>query len=176
MSFSIFARHMAVLIAALAINCLSQIGMIRATGGRMSIVKSLLSGYAFGLIGLALCWSSSVTADSGRRDLWAMLVVDAMLYTVASYCWFHYVNIGDASVRIRVLRELADAERPLSRQEILDRYSAATIIDSRLQRLVASGQLVESDGRYRLGKPRMIMVARFFDFLKFVVLGKWPVR
>jgi hypothetical protein len=164
------------LATALTINFFSQIGMVRATGGRMSIVKSLLSGYACGLIGLAVCWSLAAKAETDPSDFWALLVVDAALYTVASYCWFHYVNIGDASVRIRVLRELADAGRPLSRQEILDRYSAATIIDSRLERLVASGQLVESGGKYRLGKPRMILVARFFDFLKFVVLGKWPDR
>lgn len=176
MSFTAFIRHMAVLVAALMINILSQIGMVRAAGGRMSIVKSLLSGYACGLISLAVCWLGSATAETASRDLWAMLVVDAALYTVASYCWFHYVNIGEASVRIRVLREIADAGRPLSREEILDCYSAATIIDSRLERLVASGQLEESGGKYRLGRPRMILVAHFFDFLKFAVLGKWPVR
>lgn len=176
MSFTVFIRHLAVLVTALVINGLSQIGMVRATGGRMSVVKSLLAGYACGLIGLAVCWLSSVTAETDSGDFWPLLLVDAALYTVASYCWFHYVNIGDASVRIRVLREIAEAGRPLSRREILDRYSAATIIDTRLERLVASGQLVESGGRYRLGKPRMILVAQFFDFLKFVVLGKWPVR
>lgn len=176
MSFAVFVRHMAVLFAALTVNGLVQIGMVRATGGRMSIVKSLLSGYACGLICLAVWWLGSATSETPPSDVWAMLVVDAALYTAASYCWFHYVNIGEASVRIRVLREIADAGRPLSRQEILDRYSAATIIDSRLERLVTSGQLVESGGRYRLGKPRMILVAKVFDVLKFIVLGKWPDR
>lgn len=176
MSFAVFCHHMAVLVAALSINFLSQIGMVRATSGQMSIVNSLFCGYACGLISLAICWLGSATAETASSDLWAMLVVDAALYTVASYCWFHYVNIGEASVRIRVLREIADAARPLSRREILDHYSAATIIDSRLQRLVRSGQLVESAGRFRLGKPRMILVARVFDCLKFIVLGKWPDR
>lgn len=171
-----FVGRMAVLVAALAINGFFQIGMVRATGGRMSVVKSLLAGYACGLIVLPVWWLSLATSQTASSDFWAMLGVDAVIYTVASYCWFHYVNIGDASVRIRVLREIADAGRPLSRKEILDRYSAATIIDTRLERLVASEQLVESNGRYHLGKPRMILVAQVFDFLKFAVLGKWPVR
>ena len=176
MSAGVFLQHAVLIVAAMVINCVSQIGMVIMTGGRLSVVKSLLLGYAVGLIGLTAL-SLLVNSPSDKEgEFWALTVADVVLFTVASYCWFHYVNIGEASVRIRILREIAEAGCDLSREEVLSRYNAQTILESRLERLVQSGQLKECESRYFLGKPRLIHVARIFDFLKLIVLGKRPVR
>jgi hypothetical protein len=51
-------------------------------------------------------------------------------------------------------------------------YNETTLVETRLQRLTSSGDVVESDGRYFVGRYRLVVVARILFFAKQLILGK----
>ena len=46
-----------------------------------------------------------------------------MTYGVLSFGYFHFINLGETARRIRIIREIDAAGRPLTREVILDRYT-----------------------------------------------------
>ena len=78
----------------------------------------------------------------------------------------------ESARRIRLLVELqAAGERGLTLTQILAAYNARMIVDARLGRLLAGGQVVERDGRYFIGKPLMLYGAKALVLLKIAFLG-----
>ncbi|MBM3954305.1 MAG: hypothetical protein ACKO9B_05690 [Planctomycetota bacterium] len=134
-----------------------------------SIVRSLAGSFVLGCV--AFIMASVVCGSALPATERAATVAAAFLtYASASYVFFHLVHIPEASVRIRILQELA-ARGPLSEPEILQFYDAAKILDIRLGRLTRSGQLTYEDGRYYTGRRRMLYVAKLFRLAKRVMLG-----
>jgi len=80
--------------------------------------------------------------------------------------------MGETARRIRLLRELYGAADGLTKEEILKRYNAKEIVNLRVSRLLKSGQIVLSEGRYYIKNPLMAFISKLIYFLKFIVLGK----
>jgi hypothetical protein len=98
--------------------------------------------------------------------------LDIIAYTAFSYGYFHFININIVSLRMRILHEINDSPEGLSKEEILNRYSAEQIIEYRLKRLMGSNQLTEENGYYFLGKNRTFLTLFWlFEILKHVILG-----
>lgn len=153
---------------AFACNIVSNIALLR--GRRtMSIVWSLVWSFLVGCMAFVAC-AASWCHGREQADGAARLAAAFLTYACASYVFFHVVHIPEASVRIRVLQELA-AHGPLAEGELLRRYDARTILDLRLARLMRSGQLTHMDGRYFTGRRRMLYVARLFRLAKRIALG-----
>ena len=85
---------------------------------------------------------------------WVMAAVIASLIQ-GLLCFFYVLCIFgpyETSVRMRLIREIAaGGALGVSPQELSSRYNAKAIVDIRLQRLVGSGDIIEKDGRYRMG-------------------------
>jgi len=80
------------------------------------------------------------------------MAVNGLLSFVYVLCVF---GPYETSVRMRLVREIARAgANGISRQELLKRYSAQTIVDLRLRRLMGSGDIIEKDGLYRVGRKK----------------------
>jgi len=80
------------------------------------------------------------------------MAVNGLLCFVYVLCVF---GPYETSVRMRLVREIAQAgSNGISRQELLKRYSAQTIVDLRLRRLMGSGDIIEKDGLYRVGRKK----------------------
>lgn len=153
---------------ALACNIIVNIALLR--GRRtMSVVWSLACSFFVGCMAFVVC-AASWCHGREAADLAARLAAAFLTYACASYVFFHIVHIPQASVRIRVLQELA-AHGPLAESELLCRYDARTILDLRLSRLLGSGQLTYTNGRYFTGRRRMLYVARLFRLAKRIALG-----
>ncbi len=73
----------------------------------------------------------------------------AVVYSGLGYAYFHLFNLGETGRRIRILREI-HAAGALGREEIASIYGTEGLMDVRLDRLVATGQLAVRDGRYVL--------------------------
>jgi hypothetical protein len=131
----------------------------------LSVFKSLVVGFLGGAATLlSLEWSQP----------FSMLFLSFLTYTALSYIYSQAINVGEASIRIRILRELARAPQGLLIEEALREYSAATIIDYRVERLTKSGDIRFSNGRYYHQKAQMLWVAEVFKVLKLGILGrKW---
>lgn len=144
---------------ALAVNCAVQVLLCRRSG---ALLKSVYLGFAAGLSACAVL--SGFSADSFAA---------VITYGALGYCYFHFINLGETARRIRIVRELDEAgPAGLTREELLSRYNAAKMLDARFARLVNNSQVIEKEGRYYLGKPAVLYMAKTLLFMKKVLLGR----
>lgn len=134
----------------------------------LGLLKSIFFGCIFGLI---IIFAIVFIYLSDRVNL-SQIIYSIVNYGALSYCYFHFINLGETARRIRLLRELIDSKDGLSVQEILERYNAKEIIEKRLGRLIKSGQIIFRDGRYYIGKPIMLLIANIIISLKLIILGR----
>jgi hypothetical protein len=106
-------------------------------------------------------------------DRWGLAGVSLLTYLCLAYFYvFGFYNLGESARRVRLLVELHSAgANGMTRPEILAAYNARMIVAARLHRLLASGQVVQRDGRYFVGNPLMLTLAKTLVLLKVIYLG-----
>ncbi len=131
---------------------------------KLSVIRSLFIALFSGL-GFLVCF----TLITGCQ---VDLISHLPLYCGLWYGYFHFINIGEASIRLRILDILKKNEgRPVSREKIYSLYNAEEIIRLRLERMTLSGQINLINGRYYLGRRRLILVIGIFQLIQRVVMG-----
>jgi hypothetical protein len=172
MADHILFAHAAVVLLALLCTALAQLLSVRLCW--CGVVGSLFFGLAVGLVALiagAACISIQWN-DSLSNNL-ALGAANFVLFVCCWYFYFHFINIGEASLRIRLLREVAENPgRPL--EGVLAVYNVSEVVRIRIKRLVGDGQLVETASVYQPGAPRMVLVAKAFAVLRWLLLDKLP--
>lgn len=127
------------------------------------------------LAGLAVVavLSVSFARVGGAGDPLGLAAAWLLAYLSLAYFYvFGFYNLGESARRIRLLIELDQAgPRGLRLEEILAAYNARLIVEARLQRLLAGGQIVERGGRYLIGAPVGLWAARGLALAKLVLLG-----
>jgi len=165
-------QHAVLLGGALLVTGAVQILSVRLSRGSIGVVASLFLGFAAGaVVGIVgefclLVWGQGRVADN-----LCLGVSNAVLFVCCWYFYFHYVNIGEASLRIRILREVGALGGCVTEQ-LLAAYNSRVVVETRMERLVADGQLLFSQGRYHAGKRRMVLVAKAFAALRWLLLGR----
>jgi len=101
----------------------------------------------------------------------AFVLANAAIVACGSYIYFHFHNMGETARRIRILRELDAARRPMSFEEISSRYNAEEVIARRVQRLIDSAQVRLVDGRYMIAGRSILLMANAVNFAHQVVFG-----
>jgi len=96
----------------------------------------------------------------------------AVIFLCFCYVFFHFNNMGETARRIRLLRELTAAGRPLTFQELVALYGPAEIAERRLSRLVGAGQVGLVDGRYVLADQSVHLMARLVNIAHWLVFGR----
>ena len=159
-------------VISLGVNVMCQVCCCRYIRG-FSLLKSIFVGFALGILSLLFlefyCFKQLSLSLSGNV---CSILVSAVTYSALGYGYFHFVNLGETARRIRILRELYDSKEGLSMGEILERYNAKDIIEKRIYRLINSGQIIYKNGRYYIGSPVMLVIARIVVRMKLTVLGK----
>lgn len=156
----------------LAVTVAVQVALIRARRGA-GLLRSLFEGWGAGLLAVlgAEAWAAGALAlDAGDRL--PLAAVNIATHGLLWYCYFHFVNLGVTARRPRLLIELSEAPAGLTYAQVLERYDGRYQVEARLERLLGSGQIVLRDGRYRIGKPLLLLVARVMVLLKRLLLGK----
>jgi len=156
-------------IIALVINIISQVCIFRYVQ-RIGLLRSLFTAFGLGagcLLFIEL-WSSSETILSRPSNIF----IDIIIYSALSYCYFHFINLGETARRIRILRELYDSKEGLSMEGVIERYNAQMIIDVRLERLLKTNQIILRNGKYYIGNPIMLIIAKVITKLKIMILRK----
>lgn len=152
---------------AVAANVAGQILTYRLLGTSGRLFQSQLAGTLVGGLVLALLLNRGpvgvLPADAATAD--------ALLYAAFCYVYFHWNNMGETARRIRMLRELAAAPDGLGFQEMVRRYPAREILERRLERLSAAGQIAETDGRLVLTGKTVLLAARLVGLAKRVIFG-----
>jgi hypothetical protein len=131
-----------------------------------------LAGLAVLLV-LATALPAGTAGVMARADRLGLALAWCLAYLALVYWYiFGFYNLGESARRIRLLIELeAAGERGLSRVELLAAYNARMIVEARLGRMLTSGQVVERDGRYVIGRPLMLYGAKALVLLKLAFLG-----
>jgi len=57
-------------------------------------------------------------------------------------------------------------------KEILSRYNAKSVVEMRIRRLINSGQITYNNGRYYIGSPVLLLMAKIIITMKLIILGK----
>ena len=155
----------------LAAYCVSHVVTARIIRGR-SPYPALAIG---ALVGLAVTIAVTIVACSRDRvplvDTLPLVGLNTLAALAFAFGYFNFVNLTVASLRIRILEELAAAGGRLPRAALLDRYGTSSVADLRLARLVAGGHLVERNGRLHTGRLQFLLVARIFDGLRWLISG-----
>jgi hypothetical protein len=96
------------------------------------------------------------------------IVLQGLLCLVYVLCVF---GPYETSIRMRLVREIAAGGTDgVSFKELSSRYNDETIVNIRLQRLTGSGDVIESNGRYRIARSQNLFFV--FDIIP-GVLKKW---
>ena len=139
----------------------------------LTLLKSVMVGFVSGFLSVVgVEWYLGVVTPASVKVLLAHLTVSLLIYSALGYCYFHFINLGETARRIRILRELYEAQDGLSLEEILERYNAQSIVALRIQRLVHNGQIRAQQNRYVIGSPVMVFIAKSMTLLKRCILGK----
>lgn len=132
---------------------------------KSALLKSVVFGFFAG--GCCLFLLGLVIADRA-----GVIVENMIVYILFSYCYFHFINLGETSRRIRILRELTESDHGLSWAQLLARYNAQEIMERRLRRLIKNGQVIVTNDQFHIGRPFVLWMAYALMFLKRVLLGK----
>jgi hypothetical protein len=164
--------HVLIPIIGLIVNVAMQILVFRSMP-RLTLLKSIIVGFAFGSLSVIILeYALWALLLGSAPDVFSKGIVNLLSYTALGYCYFHFVNLGETARRIRILRELYERPEGLTPEEILARYNAKHIVDLRLRRLLHNHQVIEGDGKYYIGKPIMLFIAKSITLLKLLILGK----
>jgi len=152
-------------------NCVLQVIVFRLR--RNGLLRSIIIGFGAGgivTVTVTAC-GNRLSADSDTDNL-ARFLVNMLTFGALGYGYFHFINLGETARRIRILREIVEAGGWLDEAGLLRRYNAAEILHVRLARLLRSRQITARNGRYVLGSPTMVTMARMIGLLKRLLLRR----
>ena len=158
-------------VVGLAVYCVTHLILTRVLSGR-SPYPALVGGFGPGLLATLIVSGAALSKmQSGVADAIGYGLLNLTTYGALGWGYFHFVNLCIASLRIRVLEEIAEAGGTMGKQALLARYNTEGVIALRISRLTAGGHFVLRDGRYYSGKRNFLWVARFFELLRTFILG-----
>jgi hypothetical protein len=139
-------------VAALLGNVLSQI-LSLLLFKKLGVLNSAFLGFILGFV--IVCRAASLECF--------------VTYVALSYCYFHFINMGETARRVRILAELRDSKEGLSEKEILERYNSKEIVEKRITRLVKNRQVVIRDNKYYIAAPVMLFASKIMLAFKFIL-------
>jgi len=155
----------------LASYCLSHVLVSRKVRNR-GYYYPLLVGCVCGLAAtLAISAAALALMPETVPDCVALLGMNLVAYLALSFGYFNFINLNIASLRIRMVQELAESGGEMPVEALMGLYNTEEVVAVRIDRLVRGGHLAERQGRFYCGKRRFLLVGRIFDFLRLVILG-----
>jgi hypothetical protein len=88
------------------------------------------------------------------------------------FCYFHFVNLGETSIRIRILKEFAAAQKGLGLEQIRQNYGEAALVQSRITRLIDAGALTINGEDIAVSSIKLKMIYSIMNKLRKLVFGR----
>jgi hypothetical protein len=106
------------------------------------------------------------------RDELGTFMVCALTYAFLGFVFFNTLNANLSSLRVRLLKELLAREpNGMPAAELFERYGAGEILNTRIERLAAGGQIVQRGDRYYFHPKGVALIGKFFSALRQLLLG-----
>ena len=159
-------------IVATVVNVLAQIILFRLRRGTQyfrSIIQAFLLGAITLLIGEAFFVATSELISNW---LFLALAVNLPIYLGISYCYYNFVQLGQTSIRLRMYSEIVAHTSGVIVSEIEREYDERGFTEVRLRRLLESGDVIEREGHYFIGRTRLLHIANVILAAKHFLLRK----
>ena len=168
-----YAFVVAAPVAGQAVYCLAHVcacWTIPRRSPYTQLIVAFLPGLA-ATVGISLGAFALMHASWG--DMAALMLLNLLTYLALAFGYFNFVNVGIASLRIRIIEELSRSQNGIARDELLASYNTEHVVGLRIARLVAGQHLREKQGRfYRGSTRRFFILAWVYDLLRRGVLGR----
>ena len=159
-------------IVALAVMVVVQAAVLRLRRGEQ-FFGSVVVGFAAGLLAVLALQVVLLLIFPRNLDRWVLaLVANPAIYVMLAYCFYNFINLGHASIRIRIFKECDDRGGFITHEQLKAVYDDKLIQEARLQRLLESGDIIREGGRWKLVNSRFVPVAKIVFGLKKFVLGR----
>ncbi len=159
-------------IFALAVMVVVQAIVLRLQQG-YQFFGSVVAGFIVGLVTVLALQGVLLLVFPRNLDRWVLaLVANPAIYVMLAYCFYNFINLGHASIRIRIFKECDDRGGFITHEELRAVYDDKLIKETRLQRLLEGGDVVRESDRWKLVNPRLVPVAKIVFGLKRFVLGR----
>jgi hypothetical protein len=155
----------------LAAYCLTHVLACQVVRHRGPYLPLLIGFFPGLIVTLAVSLAAALGMQAQVVDCLGLLGLNFLTYLALAWGYFHFVNLNVASLRIRMLHEIAEAGGQMAKSQLLARYNADNTITLRIDRLVRGGHLIERQGRFYRGKGGFLLAARVFDLLRGIILG-----
>lgn len=155
-----------------AVNVVAQVILARMLGGERLLLVIIASFCAGLLAAGAMTGSAFSMADLAAPDRFGLAASVLLVYCAASFVLFAIVNLGETSLRIRMMRVLLDNPAGLSREELIASYDDRALITVRLQRLQDNMQARVVDGVYYSRPSFFFLGAAVIRLLQRIVYGR----
>jgi hypothetical protein len=145
-------------VTGIAVNFMSQLAIANMLAGErllLVVVVAFCVGLAVaaGMTGFAL----SLT-DLSTLDALALSASILIIYSAAGLALFAIVNLGETSLRVRMMQVLLAKPGGVTRDDLLANYNDRALIAVRLQRLREKGQIRVSQEIY-YSRPSFLLIA-----------------
>jgi len=159
-------------LVALAVMVVVQAVVLRFRRGEQ-FFGSVVAGFIAGLLTALSLQAILLLIFPRNLDRWVLaLVANPAIYVMLAYCFYNFINLGHASIRIRIFKECDDRGGFITHEELRAVYDDELIKEARLQRLLEGGDIVREGDRWKLVNPRLVPVAKIVFGLKKFVLGR----
>jgi hypothetical protein len=157
-------------IVALAVMVVVQAVALRLRQGEQ-FFGSVVVGFLSGLLTVLALQAVLLVVLPRNPDRWVLgLAANPAIFVMLAYCFFNFINLGHASIRIRIFKECDDRGGFIAHDELRAVYDDELIKEARLQRLLEGGDVIRENGRWKLVNPRLVPVAKMvFGLKKFVL-------
>lgn len=127
-------------------------------------------------VGAAVCLSLSCGAatieSAGWGDRFGNSATALLTYGGFAYCYINFVNVAIASLRIRLITELAASENGSSIEELTAKYGVRDVVATRLERLTSARQIDCREGRYLSRRSAVYRLALLVSLTKRILFGR----
>lgn len=128
-----------------------------ATGPQMTVVFCAVIGLFPMAAGLWYVYLSELTGLPLELLFGALYGV--IIYTALAYVYFHLFNMSETARRIKIL-SLLYRDGAVEKGRFGSGYGAGEMLEARLERLIATGQIREAGGRYIPAGKVLYLAAR----------------
>lgn len=141
--------------------------------GERRFLGGVATAFAIGLAAFAL-WQTFLLWQVGlnAEALVLAIPVNLPLYVCLAYCYYNFVNLGHASIRIRIYAECQEHGGEVSVVQLAETYNDELLKASRIRRLLEGGDMIRRGDGYFPGSRRLVPVATMVFALKRFVLGR----
>jgi hypothetical protein len=158
--------------AGAVVNFVSQVGLARS-GVVRSLVRAIAAAAAFGaVVATILAGAFLFLTPLPLLDGAAIAVSALTVYGGAAFLLFALVNLGETSLRIRLIERLMARPGGMTSGELLAILPDTNLIEERVRRMKVQGQIRATNSRLYPTLSLLFASAVFIGFLRRLLYGR----